>query len=154
MRKKEETPYIEFDPNAKYSAKDLETLADQYLREDSRSEMCKECGKKGSEVGESQSVQEGAVDAEGNTLVVDWPEYECENGHSWFKGEGDMRGIGGDNPILFKEHFDSRKRREIYNQLGTPDPSIVSGIYNRVHPQGRKVNSDEQRQKNGASFYR
>lgn len=64
------------------------------------------------------------------------------------------RGIGGENPILFEEHIYSRKRREIYNQNGTPDPNIASGIYWRAHPQGRKITTPEQRKKNGASWYR
>ena len=64
------------------------------------------------------------------------------------------RGIGGENPILFEEHVYSRKRREIYNQNGTPDPNIASGIYWRAHPQGRKITTPEQRKKNGASWYR
>jgi hypothetical protein len=67
---------------------------------------------------------------------------------------GKERGIGGKDPILFAEHEYARRRREIYTEGGTPDPSLVSGMYNRTHPQGRKVNSDEQRSKNGASYYR
>lgn len=67
---------------------------------------------------------------------------------------GKTRGIGGDNPILFEEHLYSRKRREIYNQNGVPDPSINEGMFWRTHPQGRKVNSDDQRKRHGASFYR
>lgn len=67
---------------------------------------------------------------------------------------GKERGIGGENPVLFEEHLFSRKKREIYNINGVPDPEIVQGIYNRVHPQGRKVNSPEARKSNGASFYR
>jgi hypothetical protein len=63
-------------------------------------------------------------------------------------------GIGASPPILFEEHVYSRKRREIYNQNGVPDPNIVSGIYWRTHPQGRKVTTAEQRKKNGASWYR
>jgi len=63
-------------------------------------------------------------------------------------------GIGASPPILFEEHVYSRKRREIYNQNGVPDPNIVSGIYWRTHPQGRKVTTPEQRKKNGASWYR
>lgn len=60
----------------------------------------------------------------------------------------------GLNNILFEEHLYSRRRREIYNINGTPDPSINEGMFWRTHPQGRKVNSDEQRKKHGASFYR
>jgi hypothetical protein len=125
------------------TSRQIETLADGLLREDARSELCRECEKRGDLTG---NVTEGEV--------VDFPEYSCKNGHTWYAGEGAVRGIGGENPILFEEHFQSRRRREIFTSLGTPDPSIVQGMYNRVHPQGRKVNSSEQRQKNGASFYR
>lgn len=62
--------------------------------------------------------------------------------------------IRGDNPILFEEHLRTRHKREIFNHLGVPDPSIRQGMYNRTHPEGRKVNSEEQRKKNGASWYR
>lgn len=154
MRRGNQPEYIDYDETALYSARELEQLADQLLREDARSELCKTCGQPGTETGLSTTAEQDAVDQAGNTLVLTFPEYECTKGHRWYKGEGDMRGIGGDNPILFEEHFQSRKRREIYNQLGTPDPSIVSGIYNRTHPQGRKVNSEEQRKRNGASFFR
>lgn len=67
---------------------------------------------------------------------------------------GKPKGIKGDAPILFEEHLYARKRREIYNQNGTPDPSINEGMFWRTHPQGRKVNSDAQRRTHGASFYR
>lgn len=67
---------------------------------------------------------------------------------------GKVRGIAGEDPILFEEHLYSRKRREIYNQNGVPDPSINEGMFWRTHPQGRKVNSDDQRKRHGASFYR
>lgn len=67
---------------------------------------------------------------------------------------GKPNGIKGDAPILFEEHLYARKRREIYNQNGTPDPSINEGMFWRTHPQGRKVNNDVQRKKHGASFYR
>lgn len=56
--------------------------------------------------------------------------------------------------ILLGDHYKERAKREIHTACGTPDPSIVSGLYWRTHPNGRKVNSDEQRQKNGACYYR
>lgn len=74
--------------------------------------------------------------------------------------------IHGDNPILFEEHLYNRRRREILVTSGTPDDiqgldderGIHRGdgqkIFNRTHPQGRKVNSEHQRKKNGASYYR
>ncbi len=67
---------------------------------------------------------------------------------------GKERGIGGEDPILFEEHLYSRRRREILNENGVPEPNLVSGMYNRSHPEGRKVNSEEQRRKHGASYYR
>ena len=63
-------------------------------------------------------------------------------------------GIKGENPILFEEHLKNRHKREIFNKAGVPDPAFGQGIYNRQHPEGRKVNSDEQRKRNGASYYR
>lgn len=54
--------------------------------------------------------------------------------------------------ILGSGHLAARRSREIQVASGTPDPSIVQGMYNRTHPNGRKVSSDEAR-KNGASFY-
>lgn len=59
-----------------------------------------------------------------------------------------------ENPILFQEHLRTRYKREIYNKEGVPDPSIEAGIYNRTHPQGRKVNSEKARKESGASYYR
>jgi hypothetical protein len=63
--------------------------------------------------------------------------------------------VSDDGPMwLNQAQIDMRHRREIITRDGTPDPNIVQGIYNRTHPEGRKVNSDEQRKKNGAAFYR
>lgn len=80
---------------------------------------------------------------------------------------GKERGIGGENPILFQEHIHARWRREIQTEGGVPDPHLSldtskpgrktnnqPGMYNRTHPRGRKVNSEEQRRKHGASYYR
>lgn len=144
----------EIDPNKQYTPSQLDAIATAWLREDSKKEMCPECGSRGDATGFSKTIEEGIEDEEGNMLALSFDEFLCEKGHNWFAGEGKARGVGGDNPILFEEHFQSRKRREIYTAQGTPDPSIVSGMYNRVHPNGRKVNSEEQRKRNGASFYR
>lgn len=151
---RDEEVSTEIDPNKKYTPSELDAIASAILREDSKTEYCRECGSIGKETGKTSSVAEGLLDEQGNELVLKFDEYECDQGHTWSPGEGKPRGIDGDNPILFEEHFQSRKRREIYTAQGTPDPSIVSGMYNRVHPQGRKVNSEEQRKRNGASFYR
>lgn len=101
--------HIDYEEGQSYTDRELEQLADQFLREEARS-----------------------VDPE----------------------SGKPRGIGGENPILFDEHIYARRRREIFNSNGVPDPSLVSGLYHRTHPQGRKVNTKEQRERNGASFYR
>ena len=86
-----------------------------------------------------------------------------------------LRADAKDNPdvetnILFAEHLYSRQRREIGNSTGIADPTLTASLqdknkpgrfagdgqmmYNRTHPRGRKVNSEEQRKKNGASYYR
>lgn len=154
FNKQEEPVSTEIIPGKSYTNAEMTAIADQLLRDDSHAEMCPECGERGQKTGESETITEGIEDGSGNELALKFDEYTCDGGHSWYPGEGKERGIGGNNPILFEEHFQSRKRREIYTAQGTPDPSIVSGMYNRVHPQGRKVNSKEQRRKNGASFYR
>lgn len=144
---------------------ELGQMADEILRVDSKREICRRCDEKGTfdygaPTGELESLpqadEEGnpVVDDNGDTLFVDYPELQCKRGHRWYKGEGKSRGIGGPNPILFENHLQDRRRREIYTSVGTPDPSIAQGMYNRTHPQGRKVNSKDQRKKNGASFFR
>lgn len=64
--------------------------------------------------------------------------------------------------ILFDSQLANRYRREVYNKHGVPIAEDLSPagmgdgqtMYNRTHPQGRKVNSDKQRREHGASFYR
>lgn len=62
--------------------------------------------------------------------------------------------------VLMQEHVETQWQREV-NSGTEIDPAItVEGspdgqrMYNRTHPEGRKVNSPEQRKKNGASWYR
>ena len=137
-----------------YTGSQLNQLADDFLRTDAKSELCRECEERGEETGKVRTEkQDDITDEEGNVLILDFPEYECSNGHRWYRGEGKTRGIKGDNPILFEEHLYQRRRREIYNVNGIPDPSIKRGIFTRTHPNGRKVNSPEQRKK-GASYFR
>ena len=143
----------DFDPGRKYRQSELNQLADEILREDSRSELCRDCGERGEKTGEVREGEQEAIDAEGTPLVVQFPEFVCSNGHHWYQGEGAVRTIGGENPILFEEHLHSRRRREIYAAAGQVDPSIVSGLYYRAHPQGRKINSLKARTEQGASYY-
>ncbi len=148
------------EPTSDHNGWQLEQIANDLLRKDSKREMCRTCKCYGTETGEIQSLpqidEDGdyVTDGEGSVLYMDFPEIECDKGHTWFKGEGKARTINGDHPILFENHLQDRRRREIYTTQGTPDPSIQRGIYNRSHPQGRKINSAEQRKRNGASWYR
>lgn len=65
---------------------------------------------------------------------------------------GKRKGIKGDNAILLSERQDYDKW--VQNKNGYPEPEIASGMYWRTHPEGRKVNSKEQREKNGAGWWR
>lgn len=66
-----------------------------------------------------------------------------------------------DCKFLFQEHIEPRWRKEVRVESGTPDAAITNSLsadgqtmYNRQHPQGRKVNSSSQRKSHGASYYR
>jgi hypothetical protein len=152
-RNRDEAPeYVE---GKKYSNYEMELMADELLRADSRSELCQTCDERGNPTGAVKPVpQPDFIDDQGRMLVLDYKELMCANGHRWHEGEGNPRSIQGENPILFEEHLASRRRREIYCTVGTPDPSIQQGIYHRTHPEGRPTNTPEQRKKSGASFYR
>lgn len=162
----------DFSEDEAYKGSDLEAFADDLLRQDARRELCRKCRKKnkdklpyGVETGYVEPKPQydpdtrlPILDEEGNQLYLEFPEFECDKGHRWFAGEGERRNWDGPNSVLMEEHLQHRRRREIYVQseeaMGKPEPSIVSGIYNRVHKDGRKVNSKEQRKRNGASFFR
>jgi hypothetical protein len=171
----EDAPPV-FQEGQQYTSEELVAFADAILREDSNRELCRKCKEKdetgtllpyGEETGQVESVPqytpegEPLLDEEGNQLYLDFPELRCEKGHRWFAGEGQRRDIRGPNPILFDSHLYNRKRREIYVEAGTPDPAFTmykgrptEGMYNRAHPEGRKINTKAQRAKNGASYYR
>lgn len=55
-------------------------------------------------------------------------------------------------PILFRNQIKRRYQREIYNVNGVPDPEIVSGIYWRAHPQGRKLRKFHTKMKRDAWY--
>src|SRR4051794_5984712 len=101
-----------YEEGGDYTARELEVIADRLLREDSRSELCRECGGRGKETGEVETKKQPVKDGAGTALKIDFPEYKCAKAHIWYAGEGRVRGIAGENPILFEEHFQSRKRRE------------------------------------------
>lgn len=63
--------------------------------------------------------------------------------------------------VIFQEHIEPDWRREVLADIGTVDEAVTKAqskdghtLYNRRHPQGRKVNSKEQRSTNGASYFR
>jgi hypothetical protein len=163
-----------FDPHGKYTKTELVEWADQLLKEDAARELCRKCVDKGVElpygeetgnvITQPQFNEDGSpvVDDSGRQLVLDFAELACANGHKWLPGDGVRRDIRGQNPILFETHLKNRQRREIYVEAGIPDPDFTTdrfgrptqGMYHRVHPNGRKVNTEEQRKKHGASFYR
>jgi hypothetical protein len=70
-------------------------------------------------------------------------------------------------PVTESGHWVARRDKTFFitgnTEEGTPDPAYTmdrwgkrptQGLYIRVHPQGRKVNSDEARKNSGAAFYR
>lgn len=115
--------HVMFEEGRQYTAKELEELAEQFLRDDAYSP------------------------AEGCECPP--PGYRPEP----CQCDGKQRGIGGENPILFEDHYIDRRRKEVYNSTGVPDPEIRSGQFYRSHPKGRKVSTPEQRKKHRASWY-
>jgi hypothetical protein len=172
----EEEVELVFEDHTKYTSEQLSGFADALLKDDSNRELCRKCRDElgpnslpyGKETGnieaKAQYDNKGhpVLDIDEEQLYVEFPEFECEQGHRWFKGEGQRRDIRGRNPILFESHLYNRKRREIMVESGIPDPAFTldrfgkptQGIYNRSHPAGRKINTKAQREKNGASYYR
>lgn len=160
---------------------EIEEMSVFMLKEDSNRELCRKCKDLdpldlpyGNETGYIESVPQfhqndkneidynrPILDEEENQLYVDYPEMKCEKDHRWFKGEGARRDIKGKNPILLASHLYQRMRREIQVESGVPDPAYSKNrfdrpdhlIYNRYTPDGRKMNSPEQRKASGASFY-
>lgn len=70
------------------------------------------------------------------------------------------RPIGEYPAILFNEHLYHRRKREILSTSGVVDEALTNELspdgqrmFHRTHPEGRKVNSPEQR-KRGSSFYK
>ena len=160
----------EFNPNGKYSKAELEEWTDRFLKEDIARELCVVCLEEdkdnpnnlpyGEETGHVESKLQvdkkgnPQLDEDGHPLYIFFPELCCAKGHVWYRGEGKRRGIRRANPILFESHLIQRKRREIITKEGSPDPAIVSGIYWRSHKQGRKINSVEDRKKQGLGYFR
>lgn len=58
-----------------------------------------------------------------------------------------------DPVVLDYNRYRERVKREIYLSSGNMDNIVSPGMYWRTHPNGRRVNSDEQKKKNGTSYY-
>ncbi len=162
------TEYVcEYCGKKDWTVSELEYIADQILREDSNAELCRICWESdkdslpyGKETGhvewQLQLDEEDNViiNEQGDAVYVGFPEFVCDKGHRWYKGEGPRRNINGKNPILFESHIYNRKRREIYAVDGVIDPAYNMDrwgkrpehlMYNRSHPTGRKTNDATQR---------
>lgn len=63
-------------------------------------------------------------------------------------------GWTADGSILNYDMYRRRLKHEVYTNLGTPDPSIVSGFYWRTHPQGLPFETKTKRIEGAKSFYR
>lgn len=156
---------VPLEEGKKYTGAKLEAMADALLKNFAKRELCRECLDKerefeGEETGKVEHVPqfnkegEPELDEAGVQLIIAFPEIGCDLGHTWYKGEGKARTHAGRDAVLLEDHLMQRRKKEIYTTEGTPDPNIVSGMYNRSHPQGRKINTDKQRREHGASYYR
>jgi hypothetical protein len=68
----------------------------------------------------------------------------------------DPRHIDEHPAILLAPHYMDRLRHEIFVSSGVPQPHVVSGLYWRTHPDGRKWWNREERadSEKKRSFYR
>lgn len=158
-----------------FTNKETEEISNALIKKDANRELCRKCKEEdpdclpyGNETGEIEwkpqfdNDNKPIVDDEGNQLYVEFPELTCAKGHRWYKGEGARRNVKGRNPVLLDSHYKMRQQREIHVDIGTPDPAFTRdrfgrptrGEFNTTHPNGRKVNTPEQRRRSGASFYR
>lgn len=159
----------------KFKDKEIEEVANAYIKKDANRELCRKCKEVdpeslpyGEETGHIEwqpqfdSNGKPLLDENENQLYIEFPELECDQGHRWFKGEGARRNVKGKNPVLLDSHLKMKEKREILAESGVPDPAYNKDrfgrpsqlMYNRSHPEGRKINSEDQRRKSGASYYR
>lgn len=112
---------------------DLDRQADELLAADLRSELCRECGKRGVALGDPELliVTDRSDNDTGIRAVV--ARYVCEEGHVWYAGEGRARGRGGEAPILLDEHYAHRRSKEAYMAEGVVDEWVEPGMFHRDH---------------------
>lgn len=98
---------------------ELDRMADEILAADLRSELCRECERRGVMLGDPAElvVLDGNDDDTGVRAIL--ARYVCEEAHVWYAGEGKARGRAGDSPILLEEHYAHRRSKEVYMAEGT-----------------------------------
>jgi hypothetical protein len=108
-------------------------MATEILAEDLRSELCRECDKRGVKLGDPvRLVILDKQEADTGVRAVA-SRYVCEDGHVWHSGEGKARGRGGEAPILLEEHYAHRRSKETYMENGVIDGYVQPGFFHRDH---------------------
>lgn len=108
-------------------------MATELLAEDLRSELCRECGKRGVKLGDAAKLVILDRESSDTGIRAVAARYVCEEGHVWHAGEGKPRGRGGEAPILLDEHYAHRRSKETYMEEGTIDGFVQPGIFHRDH---------------------
>lgn len=115
------------------SSAELDRQATELLADDLRSELCRECGKRGVKLGEPALLTILDASAEDTGIRAVAARYVCEEAHVWHAGEGKPRGRGGEAPILLDEHYAHRRSKETYMESGAIDEWVEPGIFHRDH---------------------
>ena len=115
------------------SPSELDRMANEILAADLRSELCRECEKRGVVLGEPERIVILDKDGRDTGLRACVARYVCESGHVWHAGEGKPRGRGGDDPILLEEHYAHRRGKETFMSDGVIDGYVEPGMFHRDH---------------------
>lgn len=115
------------------SPSELDRMADEILAADLRSELCRECDRRGVVLGEPEMLTILDRDEQDTGVRAVAERYVCEQGHVWHAGEGKARGRGGDSPILLDEHYAHRRSKEAYMAEGVVGDWTRPGMFHRDH---------------------
>jgi hypothetical protein len=115
------------------TSSELDRMATELLADDLRSELCRECDRRGVKLGVPVSMVILDREDADTGVRARAARYVCEAGHVWHAGEGKARGRGGDDPILLEEHYAHRRSKETYTESGQIDEFIRPGIFHRDH---------------------
>lgn len=115
------------------SPSELDRQATEILADDLRSELCRDCGKRGVKFGDPAILVILDKTGADTKLRAVAAAYVCEEGHVWHAGEGKPRGRGGEAPILLDEHYAHRRSKETYMEEGVIDGFVQPGIFHRDH---------------------